>query len=249
VLVQLDKHEQAAELFNHWVEAEPDNPIARHLASAMLAHSIPKASPDYVRALFDGCASRFDEKLASLKYRGPELVLRALTRGAAIPADGWSILDAGCGTGLVGAALKQHARRLIGVDLSAGMMEIARQRAIYDELIHCDIVDHLRVCIQEFDVIASADVLTYIGDVEEFFEHAAHALRPGGRVIVVAESLKTTESFRLNPTGRFSHSQRFLTNAMMRAGLIVAYFEEDVMRHEGLKPVPTWVAVGEANNE
>jgi predicted TPR repeat methyltransferase len=244
VLLEIDRRQEAAAVFDQWVKAEPGNPIARHLASAVLdSPSLSKASPEYVRALFDNCATRFDEKLASLKYRGPELVFRALTSVAVAPAVGRRVLDAGCGTGLVGVALKPLASQLVGVDLSAGMLDVARQRAIYDELIHSDIIDYLRNRDQEFDVIASADVLTYIGDVNDFFTFSARALRPGGRVVVVVEALKTSEDFRLNLNGRFSHNQHYLTNAIQRAGLALENLYEDVMRHESLKPVPTWVAV------
>lgn len=245
VLVQLDSRQEAAEVFDQWVKAEPENPIARHLAVAVLgSEPIAGASPEYVRALFDGCAMRFDENLTKLNYRGPELVQRALARVSAAAVGGWNILDAGCGTGLTGLALKSTARRLVGVDLSTGMLDVAGQRTIYDELIHSEIVDYLRGCRQEFDVIAAADVLTYIGKVNDFFTRAAYALRPGGLVVVVAEALKMSGDFRLNPSGRFSHSHQYLRQVMTDAGLAVEYLEEDVMRHEAKKPVSSWVAVG-----
>jgi predicted TPR repeat methyltransferase len=246
VLVQLDSRQQAAEVFDEWLRAEPENPVARHLAGAALGlKSIAKASPGYVRALFDQYAPHFDENLAKLRYCGPELVLRALSHVGTAPTGGWKTLDAGCGTGLVGAALKPLASELVGVDLSAVMLEVAGRRMIYDDLACSDIVDYLRDRFQEFDVIAAADLLTYIGDLNEFFLHAAHALRPGGFVITLAESLKTTEDYRLNPTGRFSHSREYLHQVMSSAGLTVAYFDEDAMRHESKKPIATWVAVGQ----
>jgi predicted TPR repeat methyltransferase len=245
VLVQLDSRRQAAEVFEQWLQADPQNPIARHLSAAALgSQSISKASPGYVRALFDQYASHFDENLARLRYCGPELVLRALTHLGTVATGGWKVLDAGCGTGLVGAALRPLASELIGVDLSTVMLDVARRRMIYDDLVCSDIVDYFRERFQEFDVIAAADLLTYIGDLREFFEHAAHALRPGGFVVALAESLKTAEDYRLNPTGRFCHSREYLHQVMSSAGLTVPYFEEDAMRHESKKPISTWVAVG-----
>ncbi|NIR58985.1 MAG: methyltransferase domain-containing protein, partial [Gammaproteobacteria bacterium] len=44
------------------------------------------------------------------------------------------ILDAGCGTGLCGPLLAPHARTLVGVDLSGGMIAKAEELAVYDEL-------------------------------------------------------------------------------------------------------------------
>jgi predicted TPR repeat methyltransferase len=140
--------------------------------------------------------------------------------------------------------MKPHARRLIGIDLSAGMLSIARQRSIYDELIHLDVVDYLRDCNQRFDLVAASDVLTYIGDVSEFFRHTARVLRPTGIVAVATEALKTSGDYCLNLSGRFSHSREYLEDAMNSAGITVASLEERVMRHEAGKPVSTWVAVG-----
>jgi predicted TPR repeat methyltransferase len=160
-LVSKNAIAEAAAVFDRWVKAEPNNPIAQHLASAALGSSgMEKASADYVVALFDSCATRFDEALARLHYCGPELVLSALREAAEPPAGGWQILDAGCGTGLVGPLLRPLARRLVGIDLSPGMLGLALGRNAYDELINADIVTYLRELPRSFDVIVAADVLT-----------------------------------------------------------------------------------------
>ena len=45
------------------------------------------------------------------------------------------VLDAGCGTGLCGPLVAPYARRLVGVDLSARMLDAGRRRdSVYDEL-------------------------------------------------------------------------------------------------------------------
>jgi predicted TPR repeat methyltransferase len=250
VLVQLNCHEQAAEVFDQWVNADPENPIARHLASAVLRpQSVAKAAPEYVQKLFDSWAVRFDESLAKLNYRGPELVARALERASAPPACGWDVLDAGCGTGLVGVALKPFARRLVGVDLSTGMLEIARRRAIYSELFQSDIVQFLSTRTHEFDAVTASDLLTYVGDLKDFFTHAARALRPGGLIAMAAEALKEADGYRLNPSGRFSHSRNYLQAAMESAGIAVVNIDEDVMRFEAKKPVATWIAIGATSKD
>ena len=50
------------------------------------------------------------------------------------------ILDLGCGTGLSGAAFKDLAAKLHGVDLSPAMIEKSRAREIYDRLSEDDVV-------------------------------------------------------------------------------------------------------------
>ena len=88
--------------------------------------------------------SSFEAKLESLSYRAPELVAAALA-DAGLAADGrFEILDIGCGTGLCGPLLRPYASRLVGVDLSAGMLAHARQKEVYTELVQCELTEFLR---------------------------------------------------------------------------------------------------------
>src|SRR5207248_10728237 len=59
-------------------------------------------------------------------YRAHTLVLHAIERLCG-SAGGLDVLDAGCGTGLMGDSLRRIARLLDGVDLSGAMLDIARQ--------------------------------------------------------------------------------------------------------------------------
>jgi predicted TPR repeat methyltransferase len=150
---------------------------------------------------------------------------------------------------LVGLQLKPLARRMVGVDLSPRMLQIARRRNIYDELIESDIVDFLRTTDESFDVIAAADVLTYLGDIRDFFTLSARVLRPGGLVVVVVETHDGADTYRLNHTGRFSHSREYLQQTLRTAGFSVDLLRQDVMRQEENLPVPTLVAVGKLNHQ
>lgn len=81
------------------------------------------------------------------------------------------ILDAGAGTGLIGACLQQHGyQSLVGIDLSAGMLKEARRKNVYRELYRMVLGERLAFPDDSFDATISAGVFT-VG-------HApAHALR------------------------------------------------------------------------
>src|ERR1051325_1673000 len=120
----------AAAVYDRWLVHEPDHPVAVHMRAACSGANVPaRASDAYIRACFDRFAEDFDARLERLGYRGPALVVAALA--AELPAvPRWDVLDAGCGTGLCGPALRPFARHLVGVDLSSGMLEKARRRQL-----------------------------------------------------------------------------------------------------------------------
>ncbi len=105
-------------------------------ARAMLAR--PRSDPRYVRHLFDQFSGDYNLRmLAQLGYRAPA-ILRELA-GLVMMGGARTILDLGCGTGLSGAAFKELAARLDGVDLSPAMIGKARARGIYNELTVADL--------------------------------------------------------------------------------------------------------------
>jgi len=190
--------------------------IERHGASAVHdfylaslgAADAPAAAPqNFVVDLFDGYAEQFDAHLALLQYRTPQLLFDAVVaaRGHA-PAD---VLDLGCGTGLVGTLLAPLARTLTGVDLSPGMIEKARQRKIYDELLVGELAQVLGSYVGAFDLIVAADVFCYLGDLSSVFARSHAALRPGGHFAFSVEAMDGG-SFALARTRRYTHSLAYL---------------------------------------
>ena len=114
-----------------WLKLAPDDAQALHYLAAFGGADIPeRASDRYVEQEFDGFANSFDARLADLNYRAPELVGEAVARLLGDERGQRQILDVGCGTGLCGPHLRPFARRLVGVDLSAGMLDRARQRGL-----------------------------------------------------------------------------------------------------------------------
>jgi predicted TPR repeat methyltransferase len=134
-LVLIGELDEAAKLYREWLAEEPDNEVVKHHLAACLNQGAPeRASDKYVETVFDRFSSSFDAKLQHLQYRAPEYVTEALGRAAGEPKAALDIADAGCGTGLCGPLVKPWARTLVGFDLSAGMLDKAKPREVYDEL-------------------------------------------------------------------------------------------------------------------
>ena len=127
---------------------------------------------------FDLTADQYEARSAEWDYRGasdgPALVARHVPRRA-------RVLDAGCGTGLIGAALAEAGfRDLTGVDISTGMLARAKARGVYlGGLVRADLCampfeDH------GFDALVCIAVLTYAPSIERVFTEFERVLRPGG---------------------------------------------------------------------
>jgi predicted TPR repeat methyltransferase len=244
-LVLLGEHAEAARLYRDWLAQDPDNPVVRHQLAAIDAAAPeipPRASDGYIESVFDSFAPQFDAKLQGLGYRAPQLVARALSArvGAAIAS--LDIADLGCGTGLCGPGVKPLAKRLVGCDLSVGMLVQARRGGQYDALFKVELVHFLQHEPRQFDALVSADTLCYFGNLDEVSAAAATALRPGGGFVFTVEALEPEPGdHRLRPTGRYAHSRAHIHEALQRAGLVLEACESDVLRQEAGLPVVGWV--------
>jgi len=233
--------DKAREVFQAWVERDPGNPIAQHMLSACSGESAPpRASDAYVRTLFDEIADSFDEHLADLRYRAPQLIGAAFAAAWPQPPGGLDVLDAGCGTGLCAAFLRPQARALIGIDLSSGMLRRASALNAYDQLIEGELTGFLQTHPAAFDAIVSADTLCYFGALDTVFNAAARALRPAGRLLFTVEKAldEGADGYHLQAHGRYNHAASYVKGRLDEAGLTCDTCEEAVLRHEGGTPVP-----------
>lgn len=97
------------------------------------------------------------------------------------PKPGEWILDAGCGTGELTAAIAETGARVTGIDLSADMIGKARAQFPHLDLAVSGIVEYQPS--REFDAVFSNAVLHWIHDAEGAVRMIARALRVGGRFV------------------------------------------------------------------
>ncbi len=243
-LYALKRKEEAREVYRDWLSRDPDNPVPRHMLAACGGAPVPsRAGDEYVRDTFDRFASSFDQQLLQyLDYRAPQVLVGAL-KGVLPDASGTlAVLDAGCGTGLCGPLLRPYARRLVGVDLSAGMLEKARQRGDYDELAEAELTAYLQQHAGAYDLVASADTLVYFGDLAPVFTAARETLRPGGWLGFSLEA-NEGEGIELSASGRYRHARRYVEDALRAAGFADLRIAADSLRKEAGQPVASWVVL------
>ena len=146
---ELGEDEEAAAAFERAIALAFEVDTNRYLLAALGRGTAPPSAPAaYVRALFDGYADDFETHLVgTLRYRAHEHVAQAALADLGVAT---SALDLGCGTGLCGALLRAHVRRLVGIDLSTTMDDAARRRGVYHEVAQAELVEHLqRLAVQQ----------------------------------------------------------------------------------------------------
>jgi len=142
--------------------------------------------------MFDRIAPRYDllNRLLSL---GTDLSWRRRALDLARLGEGGRALDVGTGTGDFALALLARSHRsatVTGVDISPGMLEIAKRRAArigvatrYERLIAS--VESLPFADASFDVAIAGFVIRNVGDIPRGLREMRRILRPGGRAVIL----------------------------------------------------------------
>lgn len=141
-------------------------------------------SSSEVRKIYDDWAGSYDETLKGWDYRAPAQAAQMLR--AVMPAQS-TLLDAGCGTGLTGLALRSagFVGAIDGIDLSPTSLREAEGRGVYRSLSAVDLQEFpLAIADDAYDGLLCIGVLTYIPDGEGIMREFARVVRPGGRILI-----------------------------------------------------------------
>jgi SAM-dependent methyltransferase len=134
---------------------------------------------DAYEELADAYAERIDTKPHNAYLERPA-TLDLLSNVA-----GKRVLDAGCGPGVYAEWLVEQGAEVVGVDVSPGMVERARERVGDKARIEqADLsADLERFDDAGFDLVLSSLVLDYVRDVESVFRQFRRLLRPDGHLV------------------------------------------------------------------
>lgn len=143
------------------------------------------STPAECAAIYDGWSESYDVDVAygNVEYVAPNAcALRAKTAGGNITGD---VLDAGCGTGLVGLALAHHgAKNIDGIDLSTGMLYVARKTGVYRDLLTADMCKRIDMPDESYDVITCCGTFTpgHVG-VDPAVRELVRLTKKGGVIV------------------------------------------------------------------
>jgi SAM-dependent methyltransferase len=101
---------------------------------------------------------------------------------AAAVDPGMAVLDVGCGSGLTLVLAAERGAVPSGVDISPGLLAIARDRLPRADLREAD-MESLPFGDAAFDAVTGINAFQFAGDPRQALHEAARVTRPGGRVV------------------------------------------------------------------
>lgn len=146
------------------------------------------SNPDELDAAYSAWAASYDRETAGMGYCLPFLITAWIARH--VPVSDGPILDAGCGTGLSGPAMKALGyHNLEGLDMSAEMLAIAEGRDSFAALKQARIGGVLPWNDDHFAAFFSTGVFTQGHAPAEGLRELVRITRPGGFAIFTVRDL------------------------------------------------------------
>lgn len=149
----------------------------------------------YQRALFDGWVAHSEEgSVAFYSLGSPELLAQATQEVVGFLTPYFDartrVLDLGCGIGRIALALAPSVASVHGIDLSPGMVEVARRRCAAQPNIDVELTDGQKLAFAEgtFELVVAVDSFPYIVDaglLTQTLDEAARVLTPGGVLAIL----------------------------------------------------------------
>jgi SAM-dependent methyltransferase len=226
----------------------------------LLASRIPVSSYE-VDAGYTLWAPRYDT-MDNAVIEAETPIVADLLRG--VPAG--VALDAACGTGRHAAMLAELGWKVVGVDATEAMLELARPKVPGAEF-RRGRLEALPVEDASIDLVICALALTHIEDLRPAFAEFARVLRPGGRLVTTDLHPFVTETGLMAgfpvedrvPGGSVPRELHFVPNlthhaseyvdAILDAGLVLAGCVEPRLPDEDLTMFPTWSTLPDATRQ
>ncbi len=150
--------------------------------------------PEEIAGHYNSWAETYDADMAAAGYRHPAICLALLSRY--LPRASEPLLDAGAGTGLVGEWLGiMGYPRVEALDISEGMLAVARNKRIYSNLHQLALGGPLPFSDGAFAGIISAGVFTTGHVGADGVDELIRICRPGGVIVLTVKDTLWSESF------------------------------------------------------
>jgi 2-polyprenyl-3-methyl-5-hydroxy-6-metoxy-1,4-benzoquinol methylase len=215
------------------------------------------STTDIQRQAYDDLADEYARAYAEPRPAGfnynRDLAIPSLLQAAGSVA-GLTVLDAGCGEGIVSRSLV-GAARVVGIDISARLIDYARERDTTGAITY-EVHDLSRPLPQyrgAFDMVISNLVLNDVPDYEGFIATVGDVLKPRGRAVLninnpysavlrqKVESYFDSETavhYGFGPVFYYHHTMEEYMAAFSQAGLLLRRHYDTRMTEEMVAQLP-----------
>ncbi|WP_454685548.1 methyltransferase domain-containing protein [Agrobacterium leguminum] len=239
--------EKAVVAYGKVAELDTEGLFAAELKLAVLgAAETPEQPPSrYVEGLFDDYADRFETSLVEkLDYSVPQKLAELIGKAAGSGVFD-TIVDIGCGTGLLGVEIRAFANRLEGFDISQNMLAKAEEKGLYDHLDQADLslepeasgLFTPTLAQHRAGLVAAADVMMYLGSLETVMPLVSALLAPSGFFAFSVEDAGEEDGFVLRESLRYAHSKSYVSELLERTGFSLIEIRKTTIRKDAGKPL------------
>ena len=106
------------------------------------------------------------------------------------PLDGLTLLDVGCGGGLISEPLARMGATVTGIDASERNIGTARAHAARSDLeidYRCTTAEDLMAAGETYDIVLSLEVVEHVADVDLFLDSCTALVRDGGAMVLATQ--------------------------------------------------------------
>jgi predicted TPR repeat methyltransferase len=219
--------------YNKIIYYYPDDLEVKHFIDVANANNKVQAVPlKYLQDLHDLLSYNYEKYLCKQQeYQVPQVFKNFLEAENISHAN--SVLDLGCGTGLMAVALNNTLSylQLTGIDLSRNMLEIAKKSNLYTDLHIDDINNYLLGKTKKYDLILAADVLVYQGCLKSIFQQIANCMHQESRLCISVE-MSTAPTYRIKYRDKFGHNINYIQKIVTDSGLEITKYSIINIRQE-----------------
>lgn len=220
IMLHRNRPEAAEKIAAQWLQSFPENDFAKHINAAFKGENIGN-NFEYSRRLFDLFAENYEQTMQELNYNLPAEM------AAMLGSVTGTIIDLGCGTGLLGEKLKNEQNTLTGIDISAQMLQKTAEKNVYAKLEQADILEYSRN-MPEADLVTAADVIGYIGDLSALIQN----IFPRPFAFSAAVDKTIGNNFKLTDGGRYIYKPDYIRQTLQTAGYNNIAEQTTVLRKE-----------------
>ena len=168
----------------------------------------PQAPEQDIRSYYDEFAQRYEAERRTRRPDGYHAMIDDLEIDFALRfGESEDVLEVGCGTGLILERLAARCRSAKGVDLSPGMLQLARNRGLD---VTVGSATELPFEDASFGMVCSFKVLAHVPDIRTALREMVRVTRPGGHILAEfynPYSLRAVAK-RLGPAGAISDAKK-----------------------------------------